>query len=96
MLWAWDCGKIGMEFSLTFENKVNKRCYSMNEDRIICYCSNVSEKEIIDAILSGAKSLDDIRRITKACTIGRCKELSPNKRCCSPDIMKILDRHLSV
>lgn len=68
----------------------------MDEEKIICYCSNVSKKEIVDAILSGAKSLDDIRRITKACTVGRCKELSPTKRCCSPEIMKILEEYLSV
>ena len=58
--------------------------------KIICYCSNVSENEIVRAIINGAKTLDDIRKTTKACTAGRCKELNPNKKCCSSEIIKIL------
>jgi len=59
-------------------------------EKIICYCSNVSKDKIVQAIKNGAKTLDDIRKTTKACTIGRCKELSPRKRCCSSEIIKIL------
>jgi len=59
---------------------------------IICYCSNVSKDEIVQAIADGAKTLDDIRRMTKACTIGRCKEYNPSQRCCAPEIMKILKK----
>ncbi|MGO1470206.1 MAG: (2Fe-2S)-binding protein [Tissierella sp.] len=44
---------------------------------IICYCSNVSEEEIIDAINNGARNLPDIKRMTGACTIGNCKEFHP-------------------
>ena len=65
----------------------------MKDNDIICYCSKVTRGQIYDAISKGAKTLDDIRRITGACTIGKCKELSPRKRCCSPDIMKILNQH---
>ncbi len=50
------------------------------DSSIICYCSQVTKGEILDAIAHGAKSLEDIRRMTGACTIGRCKELSPRKR----------------
>ncbi|OHW61201.1 BFD-like [2Fe-2S] binding domain protein [Andreesenia angusta] len=45
--------------------------------KTICYCSNVSEQEIIDAIKGGARNLSDIKKMTGACTIGRCKELHP-------------------
>ena len=62
----------------------------MDDDKIICWCSNVTRGEIIKAIKAGAASLDDIRRMTGACTVGRCRELSPNKRCCAPDIAAIL------
>ncbi|OHW63129.1 BFD-like [2Fe-2S] binding domain protein [Andreesenia angusta] len=44
---------------------------------IICYCSNVTEQEIVDAIDNGANSLSDIKTVTGACTVGRCKELHP-------------------
>lgn len=44
---------------------------------IVCYCSNVTEQEIVDAVNNGAKSLSDIMDATGACTVGRCKELHP-------------------
>ncbi|OHW62201.1 BFD-like [2Fe-2S] binding domain protein [Andreesenia angusta] len=44
---------------------------------LICYCSNVTEQEIVGAIDNGAKSLSDIKDMTGACTLGRCKELHP-------------------
>ena len=62
----------------------------MDGGQIICYCSNVTKGEIVRAIQNGAKTLEDIRAATKACTVGRCKELSPRGRCCSPDILRIL------
>lgn len=65
----------------------------MDTDKIICYCSNVTEKQIIAAIEDGARTLDDIRKATKACTLGKCKELNPKKRCCSGDILQILKNY---
>jgi len=57
---------------------------------MICYCSNVPKDEIVKAIENGAKTLDEIRQSTGACTVGRCAELSPRKKCCSPEIMKVI------
>lgn len=48
-------------------------------DEIVCYCSNVTKESIITAIQNGAQNLKDIKRETGACTIGKCKELSPQK-----------------
>lgn len=66
----------------------------MKNNEIICYCSNVSKEQIVSAIQNGAKNIDDIRHMTSACTVGNCKTISPKKRCCSPDIMKILQEYL--
>ena len=66
----------------------------MNDNEIVCYCSFVTKKQIQQAIANGAKTLDDIRNMTKACTIGRCMELSPRKCCCSAEINKLLDSKL--
>lgn len=63
----------------------------MDINEIICYCSNVTKGEIIKAIDDGAKTLDDIKRMTNACTGGKCRELNPKRKCCSTDILKILD-----
>ena len=60
-------------------------------DEIVCWCSNVSKQSILAAIQNGARSMDDIRRMTGACTVGRCKELSPRGRCCSIEIQILLE-----
>lgn len=49
----------------------------MCNNKIICYCSNVTKGQIIESIKNGANSLDDIRKTTSACTNGNCKELNP-------------------
>lgn len=46
----------------------------------VCWCSKVSKGTILKAMKEGARTLDDIRRLTGASTIGRCQELSPRKR----------------
>ncbi|GAM08336.1 BFD-like [2Fe-2S] binding domain protein [Geobacter sp. OR-1] len=61
----------------------------------VCWCSNISKKSIIEAIQNGAVSIDDIRKMTGACTLGRCKEMSPRKRCCSKEIMQLLNSYIS-
>lgn len=65
----------------------------MNDKEMICYCSNVTRGEIIAALEEGAKTLDDIRKMTGACTKGNCKELSPRGKCCSPLIMQIIEEY---
>lgn len=49
----------------------------MKNDEIVCYCSNVTKGQIRQAMDQGAKSLNDIRKMTGACTLHRCKEFSP-------------------
>jgi NAD(P)H-nitrite reductase large subunit len=60
-------------------------------DETVCWCSGVSKGVILEAKAHGARSMDDIRRVTGACTLGRCKELSPRGRCCSKEIMQLLE-----
>ncbi len=47
-----------------------------NESPIICHCFGVSEKDIIDSIINkGAKTLDDVSKLTSAAlACGRCRE----------------------
>lgn len=59
-------------------------------DKMICYCNQVTQKEIENAIRSGAKLLADIQKSTGACTGNQCKELNPSGKCCSGDINRIL------
>ena len=60
----------------------------------VCWCSNVSKQSILYTIKDGARSMEDIRRMTDACTLGRCKELSPRGRCCSIEIKMLLEAEI--
>ena len=65
----------------------------MDNGEIVCYCSQVTKGQIVNALANGAKTLDDIRNMTGACTLGRCKELSPTGKCCSPTIIGIIEQY---
>lgn len=51
--------------------------------RIVCYCKNVTEEEIKNAIADGAKTLKDIQKATGACMGNNCAERNPAGECCS-------------
>ena len=61
------------------------------DSETVCWCSGVSKHSIVDAISNGSQNMEEIRRATGACTLGRCKELSPRGRCCSKEIKMLLD-----
>ena len=65
----------------------------MNE--LICYCKNVTKGEVENAILNGAKTLNDIQSMTGACTGNQCKELNPKGICCSGEINGLLNKPVS-
>ncbi len=58
--------------------------------KLICYCKQVSKREIEKAISEGAKTLKDIQEITGACTGNQCEELNPSGKCCANDINELL------
>ena len=62
----------------------------VNPDRVICFCKQVTQKEIEKAIQMGSKTLADVRQATGACTGNQCKELNPSGKCCSEDIKSLL------
>ena len=49
-------------------------------NEMVCYCSKVTKGQILAAIQEGARSLEAIKTATGACSMGKCKELSPRKR----------------
>lgn len=47
----------------------------MKLDKIVCECTKIRVKDIVEAINQGAKTIDEIETITKASTCcGRCEE----------------------
>jgi len=51
-----------------------------SDEAMVCYCSGVTKGQITAAIGRGARTLADIKAATGACTVARCKELSPRRR----------------
>lgn len=64
------------------------------DDETICWCSRVSAGTIRQAIREGACTVDDIRRMTGACTLGRCKEFAPDGQCCCGKLQQLLGEAL--
>jgi len=60
--------------------------------KYICYCSRVTEEEIRSAIRQGARTLEDIQRMTGAGSKGFCLTENPSGRCCHGEIAKILEK----
>jgi nitrite reductase (NADH) large subunit len=50
------------------------------EAETVCYCSEVTKGEILQAKQKGARTLSDIKAATGACTLARCREASPRGR----------------
>ncbi|ONN27410.1 ferredoxin [Thermosipho affectus] len=58
--------------------------------RTVCFCNNVSEGEIVEAIRRGARTLDGVKFRTRA-SFGRCQG-----GFCSLKIMEIISRELNI
>ncbi|MBQ7566047.1 MAG: (2Fe-2S)-binding protein, partial [Oscillospiraceae bacterium] len=47
----------------------------MNENKLACTCHNVTYAKVREAVANGARTVDDVARITGAGTAcGKCKE----------------------
>ena len=64
--------------------------FKFTKSPTICYCIDVDEATIVNAIKNGADSLKKVKEQTKACTGNECKEKNPKGRCCSVEIKQLL------
>lgn len=63
------------------------------DPRYICYCNQVTEEEIVDAVKNkGAKNMKDIVRLTGAMKNANCKLNNPLGKCCGPVIEEIIKK----
>lgn len=64
--------------------------------KYICYCNQVTEQQIINAVLDdGAKNIKDIIRLTGAMKNGKCEINNPLGKCCSPLIQETINKALN-
>lgn len=65
------------------------------DPKYICYCNQVTEQQIIDAVLlENAKNIKDIIKITGAMKDAKCATNNPLSKCCSPVIQDIINKAL--
>ena len=58
--------------------------------RVICRCENVTEAEIVEAVRRGARTVDGVKRRTRA-GMGRCQG-----GFCTPRVMEIIAREAEI
>ena len=47
--------------------------YQMNMDKVVCYCMNITNRMIKDAVEAGAKTFEDVQEQTGAASVcGAC------------------------
>ncbi len=66
----------------------------MENHEIVCCCSNVTKGQILEAMGNGARTMNDVCRMTGACTNANCKEKSPRGACYMPWIKAVMFEHL--
>lgn len=65
--------------------------------KYICYCNQVTEQQIINAVLhEGARDIKDIIRLTGAMKNGKCEINNPLGKCCGPFIQDTIDKALNI
>lgn len=59
----------------------------------VCYCSHVTEQDIIEAIKAGALSVDEVIEKTGAMQNCNCAVNNPKGTCCYPDVVYVFEKH---
>jgi hypothetical protein len=60
----------------------------------ICYCSELTRGEIINAVKKGCKTIDDVQEFTKKDITGFCEEKNPLGKCCRNVFLKTISEAL--
>jgi len=62
--------------------------------RPLCYCKQVTEEDVLEAIRKGAKTFEEVRVATGIGGGGHCEITNPAGRCCSRNYRPFIDREL--
>jgi bacterioferritin-associated ferredoxin len=72
-------------------------CASDNAEVVIgkyvCYCNHVTEQDIVDAIINGAKDVKEVIKVTGAMKNSNCAVNNPKGTCCYSDIVYVFKKH---
>lgn len=65
--------------------------------KYVCYCSNVTEKQVINAVIKdGATNMQGVLKITGAMKNSNCRKNNPLGKCCHEVIQSAIDKGLSI
>ncbi|KNF09091.1 BFD-like [2Fe-2S] binding protein [Gottschalkia purinilytica] len=65
--------------------------------KYVCYCSKVTEEQVINAILiDGANNMKDVLKLTGAMKNAQCQKNNPLGKCCHQIIQDAIDKGLSM
>ena len=67
--------------------------FNFKTSPIVCYCIEVDEATIVNAIHHGANSLAKVKEMTTACTGSECATKNPSGKCCSKEIKELIKLH---
>lgn len=56
----------------------------------ICYCDKVTKGDIVMAVMGGAKTLQDVMKVTGAMKSANCAVNNPSGKCCGNDIKEVI------
>jgi len=57
----------------------------------LCYCKQVTEEDVIEAIKMGARSVEQVEEMTGIGNGGHCLVTNPSGRCCRPFYVKFIE-----
>ncbi len=80
-----DCEVVYFNGNATFTvNEVKTKVFfkEIGSPKPLCYCKQVTEEDVVEAIRKGAKSVKEVEEMTGIGNGGHCMITNPSGRCC--------------
>ncbi len=80
-----DCEVVYFNGNVTFTVREVKTKVFLKEKgspKPLCYCKQVTEEDVVEAIRKGAKSVKEVEEMTEIGNGGHCMITNPSGRCC--------------
>lgn len=74
-------------------------CCSSNDNKeyimgeYVCYCNNITEEDIKNSIIEGAKTIQEVINKTGAMKESNCAVNNPKGVCCYADIVYVFNKY---
>ncbi|ACL19260.1 BFD domain protein (2Fe-2S)-binding domain protein [Desulfitobacterium hafniense DCB-2] len=96
------------ECDITYYNTESKKKFNKQQIKVpiwfkkdvnpkyACYCSKITEEEVINAVLNdGATKMSEVLKITGAMSNSQCQKNNPLGKCCHQIIQGAIDKALN-